>query len=88
MKAFESRHQFFANCLWRGIRLPVFAILLVLEPAVTFLCLGIALLGVLTTVFFKLAAVPHFPFWTMLAISMALVFVRMLYGGLLRLVGR
>lgn len=86
MKAVGSRHQLFADLLWQGIRLPIFAILVVLEPAVTFLCLGIALLGVLTTVFFKLVAVPHFPFWTMLALSVAWVFVRMLYGGLLRLV--
>jgi hypothetical protein len=37
--------------------------------------------GVLSTVFFKLIAAPHFPTWTMLTISISFALALVLYEG-------
>ena len=52
------------------IRLPVLTLLEILEPVVAFVLSALALLGVLTTIFFKLVGSPSFPVWTMLLISL------------------
>jgi hypothetical protein len=52
---------------------------------VVFACGGLALLGVLTVVFFELVAASHFPMWTMLTISISFVFALALYEGAIRL---
>ena len=57
--------------LWHVVRLPIVMFLVILEPVVALTCGALALLGVLTTVFFKLIAAPHFPTWTMLIIDAA-----------------
>ena len=74
--------------VWNSVRLPALALLLVLEPVVTLVCGGLALLGVLTTFFFKLVGFPHFPFWTMLALSLGFFLVRALYETILRAISR
>jgi hypothetical protein len=58
--------------------------LVILEPVVTFVLAGLALLGILMTLLFQLLGSPEFPAWTMLALSLSLVFALMLYHGLIR----
>ncbi|MGO9596216.1 MAG: hypothetical protein ACLQFT_13525 [Steroidobacteraceae bacterium] len=67
--------------LWHAVRLPVVMLLVILEPVVALVCGAFALLGVLTTVFFKLIAAPHFPTWTMLIISIGFGLALVLYEG-------
>jgi hypothetical protein len=70
---------------WHAIRLPALLFLAILEPVVEFVFGALALLGVLITLFFKALGVPHFPFWTMLALSLGFGFVVVAYQGLIRL---
>ena len=70
--------------LWFIVRLPVVTLLVILEPVVVGLCGGVALLGVLTTLFFRLINVPHFPAWTMLTISISFGLMLVLYEGAIR----
>ena len=67
--------------LWHVVRLPIVMLLVILEPVVALVCGALALLGVLTTVFFKLIASPHFPTWTMLIISISFGLALVLYEG-------
>jgi hypothetical protein len=67
------------------VRLPVLTLLVVLEPVIAFACAAIALLGLLTTIFFKVIAAPHFPTLTMLSISLGFVVALVLYEGAIRL---
>jgi hypothetical protein len=71
--------------LWHLARLPVVALLVILEPVVAFACGALALLGVLATLLFWSISVPHFPAFTMLMISLSFVAVLVLYEGLIRL---
>lgn len=70
--------------LWRLVRLPALLVLVILEPIVAFACSTLALLGVLTTFFFAVLHVPHFPAGTMLALSVGFALVLVLYEGLIR----
>jgi hypothetical protein len=74
--------------LWFLVRLPVFTLLVILEPVVALVLGGLALAGVLTTIFFVLIHAPHFPAWTMLAISIGLGLALMFYEVLLRVFSR
>ena len=74
--------------LWFLVRLPVFTLLVILEPIVAFVLGGLALAGVLTTIFFVLIHAPHFPAWTMLAISIGFGFALTFYKALLRVFSR
>lgn len=74
--------------LWLAIRLPVLLVLVILEPLVTALCGALALLGVLTTIFFLLVGPPHFPWITMLAVSLGFALVLVPYYGLIELLSR
>lgn len=69
--------------LWHGVRLPVLMLLVILQPVVSFVLGGAALLGVLMTLFWKLVGPPTFPFWTMLTISVGLGFALVLYQALI-----
>jgi len=69
--------------LWHALRLPVFMFLAILEPIVSFVLGALALLGVLTALFFKFYGVPHFPFALMLGVSVGFGLMQ-----LLRLFGR
>ena len=73
---------------WLAIRLPVLLVLVILEPIVTALCGTLALLGVLTTIFFLLVGPPHFPWITMLAVSLGFVIALVPYYGLIELLSR
>lgn len=58
--------------LWQCIRVPALLLLVVFEPVVSFVLGSLALLGVLTALFWKLVRPPHFPFFLVLGISSAL----------------
>jgi len=69
--------------LWHAVRLPVLMLLVILEPVVSFLLGGAALLGIVMTFFWKLVGPPTFPFWTMLTISLGFGFALLLYQALI-----
>jgi hypothetical protein len=71
--------------LWRVTTLPVLLALVILEPVVTLLLAGLALLGLLVTLFFYLVGPPGFPAWTMLALSLGFAIVLVPYHALIRL---
>ena len=73
--------------LWHTVRLPVYVFLVILEPVVRFILGTLALLGVLTALFFKFYGVPHFPFVLMLGVSVGLGLILVCYYALLRLFG-
>jgi hypothetical protein len=70
--------------LWRAACLPVLMLLVVLEPLVTFVLAALALLGLLTTLFFYLVGPPDFPVWTMLALSLGFAIALVPYHALIR----
>jgi hypothetical protein len=72
------------RCLWLLVRLPVLTLLVILEPVVAFVLGGLALAGVLTTIFFKLIDAPHFPAWTMLCLSVGLGLALVVYEAVIR----
>ena len=74
--------------LWHAVRLPVLMLLSILEPVVRFILGALALLGVLTALFFEFYGVPHFPFALMLGASVGLGLMLVGYYALLRLFGR
>jgi hypothetical protein len=74
--------------LWFLVRLPVFTLLVILEPVVALVCGGLALLGILTTIFFVFIHAPHFPAWTMLIISIGFGMALTFYETLLRFFSR
>ena len=55
---------------WHALRIPILALLLILEPVVTLVLWGAALLGILTAFIFKFSgAVPDFPLVLVMSIS-------------------
>jgi len=66
----------------------VYVFLVILEPVVSFVLGALALLGVLTALFFKLYGVPHFPFALMLGVSVGVGLMLTGYYALLRVLGR
>jgi hypothetical protein len=74
--------------LWFLVRLPLLTLLVILEPIVALVLGGLALAGVLTTIFFVLIHAPHFPVWTMLTISIGFGLALMFYEALLRVFSR
>src|SRR5882672_12525333 len=74
--------------LWHAVRLPVYVFLVILEPVVSFVLGALALLGVLTALFFKLYGVPHFPFALILGVSVGSGLMQVGYYALLRVFGR
>jgi hypothetical protein len=71
--------------LWRVACLPVLMVLVILEPLITFVLAGLALVGLLTTLFFFLLGSPDFPVWTMLALSLGFAIALVPYHALIRL---
>jgi len=69
---------------WQCIRLPLFLFLLVLEPVVNLVLGALALLGVLTALFWKAFGPPYLPFFLMLSISLGLALALIVYRKLLR----
>ena len=74
--------------LWFLVRLPVLTLLVILEPVAALVLGGLALAGVLTTIFFVSIHAQHFPAWTMLTISIGFGLALMLYEALLRVFSR
>jgi ABC-type polysaccharide/polyol phosphate export permease len=71
-----------------GVRLPILAVLVILEPIVRFVLATVALLGIITAILFESsAAAPTFPFWGMIGFSIGCVLVLALYYALMRLLG-
>jgi hypothetical protein len=62
--------------------------LVILEPVVRFILGALAVLGVLTALFFKVYGVPHFPFALMLGVSVGLGLLVVGYQALLRVLSR
>jgi hypothetical protein len=71
------------NALWLALRLPIFAMLLTLAPVVRLSLRTLAMLGVLMAFFFRFLALPHFPFWGMLAASVGCTVLLIVYERLL-----
>ena len=69
--------------LWKCIRLPMFLLLAILEPVVSFVLGSLALLGVLTAFFWKFVGPPHFPFLLVLGVSLGFELALILYRKLL-----
>src|ERR1700688_3015699 len=75
--------------VWRAIRLPLFTVLVILEPVVRVALTAIALLGILIVFFFKFSgAAPHLPFWGMFGISVGFGLLLILYHAAIRLLAR
>jgi hypothetical protein len=69
--------------LWQGIRLPTFLLLAILEPVVGLILGSLALLGVLTALFWRFVGAPHFPFLLVLGVSLGFELALILYRKLL-----
>ena len=71
---------------WQAIRVPVLALLMILEPIVSTLLVAAALLGTLTALFWKLASSrSDAPFLGALALSVGCFLLLTLYHGAIRL---
>ena len=74
--------------LWLLVRLPVLTLLVILEPVVALVLGGLALAGVLATLFFVLIHARHFPAWTMLTISVGFGLALIGYEVIVRVLSR
>lgn len=58
--------------VWLGIRLPLLAFLVIVEPVARFVLTALALLGILMSFFFEFSgAAPRFPFWLIFGLSLS-----------------
>lgn len=74
---------------WQALRWTILSLLIVLEPIVRITLCALALLGTLTALFWKLAVdPPGFPFFTILALSLACVPLLAAYYALLGVFAR
>ena len=73
------------RALWFAVHVPVFLFLKILEPLVTFVFSGLALLGLLTAFFYRAYGMPHFPFWGTIALSLGCGAVVMCWQALVHL---
>jgi|SRR5580700_3616140 hypothetical protein len=88
LTTFRERAVWAVLCVvWKVIRFPVVALMIVLEPIVRMLLAGFALLMTLTAFLLRLVMPPqaHAPFWTLLAIAVGCMAVLTLYYAILRL---
>ena len=72
------------SAVWACIRLPVLALLVILEPLVRFALSALALLLVLTALFLEVASSRVIPFWGMLGTAVGCVALLALYERLIR----
>jgi hypothetical protein len=71
---------------WSVIRVPIVAVLLLLEPVVSFVCSAGMVLGLVTCIVWELSAAgPRFPLGKMLVFSFGCPVVLFLYHALLSL---
>jgi hypothetical protein len=74
---------------WTLIRVPLLAVLVVLTPAVDFVCGGLLLLGIAVSITFRISAVgAMFPFWHMIGVSFAFALVILIHHALIGLLTR
>ena len=75
--------------LWQIVRLPVLAVLLVLEPFVSLVLTAFGFLGIVVALILKLSGdLPHFPFSLMMAFSIGAVLLLMAYHVLIEIFSR
>lgn len=70
--------------VWRVVCAPIHALLALLEPIVSFVLGLLALLGICMSLVFGMLR-PHFPFWTMMSISLTFLLALMVYHLVVRL---
>jgi hypothetical protein len=71
---------------WHSIRLPILAVLVVLEPFVSIVLSALTVLGIFFALFFRfLVRLPHFPFWMMLGVSVGCATLLLMYYGIIRI---
>ena len=86
LAAYLCRSTLWVAC--QCVRVPLLIFLAILEPVVSFIFGSLALLGILITLFWWSAGVPHFPFALMLGISLWLGVTLFAYYALLRLLAK
>lgn len=70
--------------LWQIVRLPVLAVLLVLEPFVSLVLTAFGFLGIVVALILRFTGdLPHFPFWLMIAFSVGAILLLMAYHALI-----
>ncbi|MGH7107128.1 MAG: hypothetical protein ACREFT_11510 [Acetobacteraceae bacterium] len=75
--------------LWQVVRLPVLAVLLILEPFVSLVLTAFGFLGIAVALILKFSGdLPHFPFWLMVAFSIGAVLLLMVYHVLIGIFSR
>lgn len=75
--------------LWQAVRLPLLAVLLVLEPFVSLILTAFGFLGIVVAFILKFSGdLPHFPFWLMMAFSIGAILLLMAYHALIGLFSR
>jgi hypothetical protein len=75
--------------LWQIVRLPVLAVLFVLEPFISLVLTAFGLLGIVVALILKFSGdLPHFPFWLMMAFSIGAILILMAYRALISLFSR
>lgn len=72
--------------LWQIVRLPLLAVLIVLEPFVSLVLTGFGFLGIVMALILKFSGdLPHFPFWLTMACSVSAILLLMVYHLLIRI---
>ena len=87
LQTFSERAVWAELCvLWKAVRFPAVALMIVLEPVARLLLAGSALLLTLTAFFLKLVMPleAHVPFWGLLALAVGCMAILTLYYALLR----
>ena len=75
--------------LWQIIRLPVLAVLLVLEPFVSLVLTAAGFLGIVVGVILRFSGdLPHFPFWEMMAFSIGALLLAVAYQAVIGIFSR
>jgi hypothetical protein len=76
-----------AGVVWFCIRAPILAVLVLFEPIAGFVLYALAILGLLTTLLFRFAGVgTHFPFGTMLCLSLSFALAHIAYRLIIRVI--
>jgi len=76
-----------AGIIWSWVRAPIVAILVLFEPIVGFVLYALAILGLLTTFLLRFVdAGRHFPFWTMLCLSLSFALAHLAYHQVIRVI--
>lgn len=75
--------------LWQVVRMPVLAVLVVLEPFVSLVLTGFGFLGIVMALILKFSGdLPHFPFWLTMTFSVGAILLLMAYHLLIGIFSR